>query len=107
MKVNDDMKIREKMILLSIIGCLEAIKGRKVTIDEAEAFLFLPRMCEILESEGYSKNIIHIIELGCELEDIESLLPDQLNNIVDDIEKEALSLLDDYDDYDRTYWLEE
>lgn len=107
MKINNDKKIREKIILLSIIGCLEAIKERKVAIDEAEAFLFLPRMCSILEREGYSKSIIHIIELGCEIEDIESLLPDRFDILVDDIKKEALSLLNDYDEYDSSYWLEE
>ena len=100
-------KIREKMLLLLVIGCLEAIKERKVTIDEAEVFLFLPRMCEMLKEEGYSEKLIHIIELGCELEDIDSLFPDGFGYIIDDIKKEALLLLDDYDDYDRIYWLEE
>ncbi len=106
MKISDNKKIQEKMIILSIVGCLDAIKERKVSIDEAEAFLFLPRVCSMLESEGYNKSIIHIIELGCEIEDVESLLPERLDLILDDIKNEALTLLDGYDKCDNMYWLE-
>lgn len=34
----------EKIILISIIGTLEAVKQQKLTIDEAEKFLFSPHM---------------------------------------------------------------
>lgn len=107
MKISVNKKVQEKMIILSIIGCLDAIKEQKMSIDEAEVFLFLPRMCSILEREGYSKKIIHIIELGCELEDVESLLPERLDFILDDIKKESLDLLDSYDNCENMYWLEE
>lgn len=107
MKINDNKKNQEKMIILSIIGSLEAIKCEKVSIDEIEKFIFSPRMCTILSDEGYDKRIIHILELGCEIENIKSLLPDRFENIVDDIKNEALELLNNYDEFDTMYWLEE
>ena len=97
MEADKDKIIREKMILLSIIGCLEVVKERKMTIEEAEIYIFSPRTCSMMKNEGYSKRLIHIIELGCEIEDIESLLPEKFENIVDDIKKEAIALWTDYE----------
>ena len=35
-------------------------------------------MIEVLKKENFNIDIIDILERGCELEDIESLLPDKL-----------------------------
>ena len=37
-------KVNEKIILLSIIGSLDAIKEEAVSIDEIEKFLFSPHI---------------------------------------------------------------
>ena len=106
-KENCNEKVNEKMLLLSIIGSLEAIREAMVSIDEIEKFLFSPRMCRILKEKGYRESILHIIEEGCELEDVASLLPDRLNKVIDDIKKEALLLLSSYDEYNLLAWIEE
>ena len=42
--VNSNKKVNEKIILLSIIGSLDAIKEEAVSIDEIEKFLFSPKV---------------------------------------------------------------
>lgn len=37
MNMND-----EKIVLISLVGILETLKGKKISIDEAEKFLFSP-----------------------------------------------------------------
>ena len=57
--------------------------------------------------EGYSKDILQIIEEGCELEDIFSLLPNELDEAIEDIKKESLLLLKNYDEYNNFFWIED
>lgn len=75
-------KVNEKIILLSIIGSLDAIKEEAVSIDEIEKFLFSPHIYHKLKQKGYSGDILQIIEEGCELEDIFSLLPDKFDGVI-------------------------
>ena len=53
--------------------------------------LFSPHMHHMLKKKGYSKDNLQIIEEGCELEDIFSLLPNELDEAIEDIKKESLS----------------
>ena len=55
-------KVNEKIILLSIIGSLDAIKEEAVSIDEIEKFLFSPHIYHKLKQKGYSGDILQIIE---------------------------------------------
>lgn len=77
-KTNSLEKVDEKMLLLAIIGSLEAMKNRAVTIDEVEKFIFSPRMIKVLREKKCDKKIVDIVEKGCELEDINSLLPEKI-----------------------------
>ena len=54
-KANTLEKVDEKMLLLSIIGSLEALKNSAVTIDEVEKFLFSPRMIKALREKNVMK----------------------------------------------------
>lgn len=107
MKITNKKKCNEKIILLSIIGSLESIKKGVVSIDEIEKFLFSPHMHHMLKKKGYSKDILQIIEEGCELEDIFSLLPNELDEAIEDIKKESLLLLKNYDEYNNFFWIED
>lgn len=61
----------------------------------------------MLKKKGYSKDILQIIEEGCELEDIFSLLPNELDEAIEDIKKESLLLLKNYDEYNNFFWVED
>ena len=100
-------KVNEKIILLSIIGSLDAIKEEAVSIDEIEKFLFSPHIYHKLKQKGYSGDILQIIEEGCELEDIFSLLPDKFDGVIDNMRRKSLLLLKNYEEYNHFFWLDE
>lgn len=105
-KTNTLEKVDEKMLLLSIIGSLEAIKNSAVTIDEVEKFLFSPRMIKTLREKKCDENIVGIIEKGCELEDIYSLLPEKLDKVINELKQEAIMLVKNYEECSKMVWLE-
>ncbi len=99
-------KVDEKIILLTIIGSVEAIKNGGITIDEAEKFIFSPHMENRLKSKGCNEDIIELIMKGCELEDIVSLIPHCLNDVLSEIKQEALFLIKEYKTFDESFWIE-
>ena len=42
MKIEIEKKTEEKVILISIIGTLVALKNEKISLEEAESFIFSP-----------------------------------------------------------------
>ena len=99
-------KVDEKIILLAIIGNLEAIKKDGITIDEAEKFLFSPYMIKKLRAKMCDEKIIKIITKGCELEDIASLIPEKLNDVINELKKESVCLMKKYDEISEFFWIE-
>ena len=57
--------------------------------------------------KGYSGDILQIIEEGCELEDIFSLLPDKFDGVIDNMRRKSLLLLKNYEEYNHFFWLDE
>ena len=82
--------LNEKILLIRIIGTLEAIKSGRLSIDESERLLFSPRVIRQLKEKNCNTIIIHILEKGCELEDIASLLPQELLKSIEEMKQEAL-----------------
>lgn len=97
----------EKILLLSILGTLEAVKDGGITIDEAEKFLFSPHMIKELRLRQCNENIIELIAKGCELEDIASLLPEKLDEVIVELKKETIKIVKNYEEYSNTFWLQE
>ncbi len=102
-----DEKTDEKTVLLAILGGLEALQKGVITIEEAEKFIFSPYMAGRLKVKKCRAQIIELIEKGCELEDIHSLLPYRLNQVIDELKNETLELIDRYETFDRSFWIEE
>lgn len=88
-----DKKEIEKFILINIIGLMDSLKDGLVTIDECEVYLYSPYSIKKLSGLKIDNNIINLIEEGCELEDIESLVPEKLDNAIDNIKIKASDLL--------------
>ena len=106
-KKNKLEKADEKIILLAIVGNLEAIKKGGITIDEAEKFLFSPHMINKLRAQMCDEKIVEIITKGCELEDISSLIPEKLNDVINELMEESISLIKEYDELNEFFWIEE
>ena len=45
----------EKLLLINILGTLEALKNKKVTIDESEKVVFTPYTFFYIEEKGYQQ----------------------------------------------------
>lgn len=99
-------EIEEKMILLSIVGILETLKRDCLQINEAEKFLFSPRMIKILKSRKCNDKIINLLKRGCELEDIVSLIPEELEKNINELKESAMEVLKRYPEFVKTFWVD-
>ena len=100
-------KVDEKNFLIAIIGNLEAVKNNGITIDEAEKFLFSPHMANKLKKEKCDEKIIELIKKGCELEDVASLIPERFDEVIDEMKRDALVIIQNYEEYNKSFWIEE
>lgn len=98
--------LNEKMLLISIIGTIEAIREGGLSIDEAEKFLFSPYMVHRLREKKCNESLINILEKGCELEDIASLLPQELVKSLEELKQEALAAMKSYESFENEFWIE-
>ena len=83
----------ERLLAILSLGLCAAIKNQVIDIEEAEQFLYSPFMIKKLLEIGGDKKIIEIIQAGTELEDLESLLPNELAKSLSQMEKQALQFL--------------
>lgn len=100
-------RVDEKIILLNVIGCLEAVKNGGITVEEAEKFIFSPHMIKRLKEKGYNDKIVELISKGCELEDIVSLMPQELENVLEEMKQEAIEIVKEYEPIDEMFWVED
>lgn len=98
--------ILEKRLLISIIGCLDALASKCISINESECYIFSPRIIKIAEGLGINPKVIIIIEKGCELEDIDSLLHRELVTEIYNLKNEAINLLMEYKTIDNVPWID-
>ncbi|MED4902873.1 MULTISPECIES: DUF3969 family protein, partial [Heyndrickxia] len=84
----------EKDILLNVLGIIEAVYNKKISIEEAEKRYFNYRIIDSLKEKNYSNELIEILELGTEIDDINDLLPDKLDENIIDLKNRVLLLLD-------------
>ena len=96
----------EKVLLINIIGTLEAISNNAISISEGEKFLFSPQKTRKLINMGCDDRIVSIIEEGCELEDIESIIPHKLPENILKLKKRALDIIMKYEKIDNIDWNE-
>lgn len=103
---SDLTKTDEKMLLFAIIGCLDTLQCGGTTIEELERALFSPYMVQMLEKKKGNMKIIQLIQEGCELEDIKSLLPHSLDETITRLKNDAINIINDYDIYDGSeFWI--
>lgn len=83
----------ERIISIFIIGLLTGLEKGLISIEEAEGYVFSPYSIERLEELGVSSKLIEIINSGCELEDIESLIPEKLLENIKMLKEQSISIL--------------
>ncbi|OTA14331.1 hypothetical protein Xvie_03792 [Xenorhabdus vietnamensis] len=86
-------KHAEKFISFLILGVLHSLDKGLISIEEAEGFIFMPSTCAPLKEIKASDALIDIIETGCQLEDVESLLPEKLSECVNKMIEDTLSVI--------------
>ncbi len=96
----------EKLLLINILGTLEALKNKKVTIDESEKVVFTPYTFFTLKKKGINKKIIDLIQECCELEDVESLCPEKLDEVIEELKQRTLNLLGEYEEDNKQIWVQ-
>lgn len=105
---NIEMKnklLNKKMLLISIIGTLESIKVGVLSVNETEKFLFSPYMVQRLKEKKYNEAIINLLEEGCELEDILSLLPENLEKEIERMKYNAFKEINKYEAFEKKFWI--
>ncbi|MWP50386.1 MULTISPECIES: DUF3969 family protein [unclassified Gilliamella] len=63
----------EYFLSITLVGVIEAMLNKNISIDEAEKIFFSPGIASNLEKVGIDYSVIQSIWLGTELEDIYSL----------------------------------
>lgn len=96
----------EKLILINLVGIFEALKKKRLSIREAEKIFFSPRMVNRLKFLKCNEKIVDILERGCELEDIASLLPDKLIKVIEELEENSFDIMKQYPVFDHMFWIE-
>lgn len=63
-------------------------------------------MVNKLQTRKCNKKILDIIEKGCGLEDVASLIPDTLLKTINELGQETLEIIKEYPKFDRTFWID-
>ena len=74
-------------------------------MNEAEKFLFSPYIICKLKKKKCNNKIITILEEGCELEDIASLLPESLEKNIIALKEQTLKTIEEYPKFEDEFWL--
>jgi hypothetical protein len=99
----------ERLILIINLGVIEAIKNHSLSMQEATNYFLNPYSAQTLEKMGVETSVKDLIYLGCELEDIERIIPDQLSGSLENVKNQAIYLLNNMPkaQLPTKYWLEE
>ncbi|MEZ4865815.1 MAG: DUF3969 family protein [Caldilineaceae bacterium] len=83
----------ERLLAILNIGLCVALEQGALSIEAAERYLYTPYTLGKLEQLGISSQLLHIVHLGTELEDVESLLPEKLAESLAEIKQASLDIL--------------
>lgn len=97
-----DKEQAEKFIDLFSLGILFALKNKLISIDEAEEFIFKPKISNLLSQNNFTNELSDLIMDGCELEDYESLLPNKLENRIDELIIRLVNMINKQPEFGRS-----
>ena len=83
----------ERFISILCFGIIEAVKKKTMTFEEAGYYFLRPYSAKILKRKGVNNKLVELINLMCELEDVERLIPNKLEEAIDDVEKQLADFM--------------
>ena len=89
------------MCLVMILGTLEAIINKKITINEVNSILPVG----MHKKYKFNKKINDLLIECHYIEDFESLLPNELESQLHELKEQTLLLLSEYNEYSNVRWL--
>lgn len=84
----------ERLLLALNIGLLIALEKGMFKLEELEGYLYNPYSVQILEKMGIDTKVIDLISLGCELEDVNSLIPEKLVKTIQELKDKSIHTLE-------------
>ena len=87
------MENLERSLLVVIVGLCTALQEGCIEIVDAHHVLLKPATMQLLEELGHAPELIDLIHEGTELEDVESLLPENLPRAFEELKAAALRRL--------------
>ena len=97
-------RMYEKIELIKITGLLDSLYHDALSIEEVINLYFLPKTAIRLKKENCNELIISLIWECCELEDIESIIPQKLKQKILELKQKSIELLKTYEDIEGIEW---
>jgi Protein of unknown function (DUF3969) len=91
-KMDDPAEVSQMVAVMSLGMCAAIVAG-SLSIEDAERRLFNPQVLARLTELGLPEALIEIVHLGTELEDVQSLVPDRLDESLTQMQAKALAFL--------------
>ncbi|MDC2865430.1 DUF3969 family protein [Bacillus sp. BP-3] len=98
----EDQAVLEKTILLFVLSIVESLKLKVVSLDEAYRYIFNLDVLELLMDRSIDDKVLEIVHLGIELEDIQNLIPEDLEQNIEELKWRCIQVLSDYEMYEET-----
>jgi hypothetical protein len=82
------IKTSEKKILLYMLGIITGVRNNIIDpFDEVFALFFNPVVIKLLKDNNIKHEIIELVDMGREMEDIIELTPNELHNVLNQMER--------------------
>ena len=91
-QVEDKTEIERLLSILSL-GLCSALEQGALSIEAAERYLYSPYTLELLQKLNISPEVLQVVHLGTELEDVESLLPEKLDESLAEMKELSFKIL--------------
>lgn len=91
-QIEDKAEI-ERLLSILNLGLCAALAQGVLSIEAAEHYLYSPYTLEMLQELDVSPKLLQVVHLGTELEDVESLLPEKLDESLAEMKQLSLEIL--------------
>ncbi|MEH7455762.1 hypothetical protein CON65_21270 [Bacillus pseudomycoides] len=97
--------VLEKTILLFILSIVESLKLKVVSLDEAHRYIFNLEVLELLMDRNIDDQVLELIHSGMGLEDILHVLPEELEQSIEELKWRCIQVLGEYGMYEESQHL--
>ncbi|MFJ8529214.1 DUF3969 family protein [Bacillus sp. NPDC094106] len=97
--------VLEKTILLFILSIVEGLKLKVVSLDEAHRYIFNLEVLELLMDRNIEDQVLELIHFGMGLEDILHVLPEELEQSIEELKWRCIQVLGEYGMYEESQHL--